>query len=75
MRAYIFVNAKAGKAKEVAQQLAQVPGVNQCHACWGTPDIIALVEVKNERALNDVVFNEIAKIPGVEHTDTHIALD
>jgi DNA-binding Lrp family transcriptional regulator len=75
MRAYVFVNVKAGKAKVVARQLSQLEGVKAADACWGMPDVIALVEVKNERALNDLVFTEISKIPDVEHTDTHIALD
>lgn len=75
MRAYVFVNVKAGKAKEVARRLADITGVAQADACWGTPDIVAVVEVKNERALNDLVFNQISKLVGVEHTDTHIALD
>lgn len=75
MNAFVFVNVKAGKAKAVVRQMSQVAGVRNVHACWGVPDIIALVEVKNERALNDLVFNRIATLPGVEHTDTHIALD
>ena len=75
MRAYVFINVKAGKAKEVAKKLADIPGVAHADPCWGTPDIIAFVEVKNERALNDLVFNSISKLAGVEHTDTHIALD
>lgn len=75
MRAYVFINVKAGKAKAVAKELANLAGVKSADACWGTPDIIATVEVKNERALNDLVFNEIAKVAGVEHTDTHIALE
>lgn len=74
MRAYVFVNVKAGKAKLVAKELAQLTGVRAADPCWGTPDIVAVVEVKNERALNDLVFNEFSKIPGVEHTDTHITL-
>jgi len=75
MRAYIFVNVKAAKAKVVARQLAQLEGVKAADACWGMPDVIALVEVKNERALNELVFTQISKIADVEHTDTHIALD
>lgn len=75
MRAYIFVNVKAGKAKVVARHLAQLEGVKAADPCWGMPDVIALVEVKNERALNDLVFTQISKIADVEHTDTHIALD
>ena len=74
MRAYVFVNVKAGKAKVVAGKLAAIKGVVQADPCWGTPDIIAVCDVKNERALNDLVFNEISKLPDVEHTDTHITL-
>ena len=75
MRAYVFVNVKAGQAKKLARQIAQLEGVQAADACWGMPDVIAVVEVKNERALNDLVLNRIAKTAGVEHTDTHIALD
>lgn len=75
MRAYIFIDVKAGKAKSIAKQLVDLPGVQAVDACWGTPDVIAVVDVKNERALNDLVFGEIAKAEGVERTDTHIALE
>jgi DNA-binding Lrp family transcriptional regulator len=75
MRAYVFVNAKAGKPKSVAKEVARLEGVKAADACWGIPDVIVLAEVKNERALNELVLNRIAKLPGVEHTDTHIALD
>lgn len=75
MRAYVFVNVKAGKAKAVARDLTKIKGVKAVDACWGEPDIIVLVDVKNERALKDIVLNDISKIGGVEHTDTHITLD
>ncbi|MGH9804497.1 MAG: Lrp/AsnC ligand binding domain-containing protein [Candidatus Acidiferrales bacterium] len=75
MRAYIFVNVKAGKAKQISQQIGELEGVKAADACWGMPDVIVAAEVKNERALNDLVLNRIAKLSGVEHTDTHIALD
>ena len=75
MRAYVFVNVKAGKTKDVAARLRALDGVTAADPCWGTPDIIAVVSVKNERALNDLVLNRIQQIPGVEHTDTHITLE
>lgn len=75
MRAYVFVNVKAGKAKQIADQITRLDGVKAADACWGMPDVIVAADVKNERALNDLVLNRIAKLSGVEHTDTHIALD
>ena len=74
MRAYVFINAKAGKTKTVAQGLRALTGVKTADPCWGSPDIILSVEVKNERSLNDLVLNKIQKIGGVEHTETHIIL-
>jgi len=75
MRAYVFIEAKAGKTKEVTKHLRALEGVNAADPCWGTPDIIAVVEVKNERALNDLVLNRFHQVPGVDHTDTHIVLE
>jgi hypothetical protein len=63
MRAYVFVNTKAGKAKAVARDLTKIKGVKAADACWGEPDIIVLVEVKNERALKDIVLASNIPIP------------
>ena len=75
MRAFIFVNAKAGKTKSVAKSLRALTGVKTADACWGSPDLILTVEVKNERTLNELVLNKIQKAAGVEHTETHIVLE
>lgn len=74
-KAYLFVSAKAGRTKDVVKALARLSGVEAADICWGMPDIIAVVSVKNERALSDLVLGEIQHIPGVEHTDTHIVID
>ncbi len=75
MRAFIFVNAKAGKTKSVAKSLRALAGVKSTDACWGSPDLIMTIEVKNERTLNELVLNKIQKTAGVEHTETHIVLE
>jgi DNA-binding Lrp family transcriptional regulator len=75
VRAYVLMNVRAGKAKVVAQQLAEMPGVKSAHACWGVPDVIAYVEVGSQRELDDLVMEKIQRMEGVERTDTHIALD
>lgn len=75
VRAYVLINARAGKSKSVAQALAELPGVKSAHACWGVPDVIAYVEVSGQRELDDLVMEKIQRLDGVERTDTHIALD
>ena len=74
VRAYVLVNVRAGYAKRVAAELAQLSGVRSAHACWGVPDVFAYVEVGSQRELDDLVMERIQKMEGVERTDTHIAL-
>ncbi len=73
--AYLFVRGKAGKTKDVAKALARLSGVRAADICWGLPDIIAVVSVKNERALSDLVLGKIQEIPGVERTETDVVID
>jgi DNA-binding Lrp family transcriptional regulator len=75
MKAFVLINVRAGKAPEVVNKLRKTDGVQLAHACWGRPDIFALVEARNERALTNLVLEKIQPIEGIESTDTHIVID
>ena len=75
MKAYVLINVRSGKAREVVSKLRSVSGVTSAHACWGRPDVFALVEAKDDKALAQSVLDNIQKVDGVESTDTHIAIE
>lgn len=75
MKAFVLVNVRAGKSSVVLAALRRIEAVEIVHACWGRPDIFALVEVKNERALSNLVIDKVQPIVGIESTDTHIVID
>lgn len=75
MRAYVLVNAKMGKVRDVAQKIASLAGVKMANACWGAPNIFVVVEVANADELNKLVIDEIQALEGVERTETHIAIE
>ncbi|HXZ12431.1 MAG TPA: Lrp/AsnC ligand binding domain-containing protein [Candidatus Sulfotelmatobacter sp.] len=75
MKAFVLVNVRAGKSSVVLEKLKQIEAVELVHACWGRPDIIALVDVKNERALGNLVIDKVQPIQGIESTDTHIVIE
>ncbi len=75
MRAYVLVNARMGKVRDVAQRISKISGVKMANACWGVPDIFVVVEVANPDELNTLVIDKIQSIEGVERTETHIAID
>jgi DNA-binding Lrp family transcriptional regulator len=75
MKAFVLVNVRAGKSPQVLRGLRQIDAVQIVHACWGRPDIFALVEVKNERALGSLVVEKVQSIDGIESTETHIIIE
>jgi DNA-binding Lrp family transcriptional regulator len=75
MKAYVLVNVRAGKARDVVKKLEGMSGIRDVHACWGRPDVFTFVEVKNEKTLADTVLAQIQAIDGVESTDTHIVIE
>jgi DNA-binding Lrp family transcriptional regulator len=75
MKAYIFVTAAAGKLAEVARELRQISGIKSADMCWGQPDIIAVAEAPDIKALQTVILDKVQKIAGLGRTDTHIAAE
>jgi len=75
MKAYVLVNVRAGKAREVVRKVRDISAVKEVHPCWGRPDVFTFVEVKDEKTLADTVLANIQAIDGVESTDTHIVIE
>lgn len=72
--AYIFINVRAGWARKIIRDMAEIPQVKSVNACWGRPDVIAHVEVRDEDELREVVISRIQNLEGVADTDTHIVV-
>ena len=75
MRAYVLVNAEMGKVRDVAKEIASLPGDKMANTCWGVPDIFVVVEVASADELNELVIDKIQALEGVERTETHIAIE
>lgn len=75
MKAYIFVNAAPGEPADVALQLRRISGIKAADMCWGVPDIVALAEAADAKALQALVLDKIQKLTDVKGTDTHIVCD
>lgn len=75
VKAFVLINVHAGSSPEVLSRARETTGVVSSHACWGRPDIFAVVEAVNEKALSDLILNKLQLIPGVESTDTHLVIE
>ena len=75
MRAYILVNVRPGRVRDVVSSVTKMDGVRHADACWGAPDVFIYAETSDERKLNQLVMDRIQKLQGVERTETHITVE
>lgn len=71
----MVITTEPGKSREIARQIASLPGVRMADACWGSRDVLAVTEVKDSEELNKLVMDKIQRLNGVRETNTHIAID
>ena len=75
MRAYVLINVRPGKVRDVVGAVIQMAGIRHADACWGLPDIFAYAETTDEKTLHELVIDRIQNLEGVERTETHIVVE
>ena len=58
---------------ETAQAIADLPEVSEVYSVSGDYDFVIMVRVRHHDDLARVVTEEIARIPGIERTQTLVA--
>ena len=71
--AIVMIDAATDSIGEVAEAVADLPGVSEVYSVAGDVDLVALVRVHQFEEIADVVAGRINKVPGVLETDTHVA--
>ena len=73
--AYIFIETAQGKAKMIAREIAQIPGVKTAHSVTGPYDVIAYVQAESIKVLGDFIVSKIQATTGVLRTLTNVVID
>ena len=60
---------------EVAQSLAAIPEVFSVNVVVGTHDVEVLVVARDQEALNELLAERLAKVPGVRRLTPALAVD
>ena len=71
--AIVLIDCATDSIPEVAEALANLPGVSEVYSVAGHVDLIAIVRVREFDQIADVIAGGISKMPGVVNTETHIA--
>ena len=69
----VMIACSTDSIPEVAEAIADLPGVSEVYSTAGAVDLIAIVRVREFEQVAEVIAGGISKVPGVLDTETHIA--
>lgn len=73
LSAFVLIDAVPESIAELAERLTEVDGVTEVYSVTGDPDLVAVVRVRTQDELADVVTGRIAQLPGILSTRTLVA--
>jgi DNA-binding Lrp family transcriptional regulator len=73
VHAVVLIQCEVDEIPEAAQAIAELDGVSEVYSVAGEFDLIAIVRVPAHDELASVIPGGIAKVEGVERTETLIS--
>ena len=73
LSAFVLIDAEPARIADLAEELTDVDGVAEVYSVAGDADLIAIVRVRHQEELAEVVTRRIAALPGIESTRTWVA--
>ncbi|ABK52740.1 transcriptional regulator, AsnC family [Acidothermus cellulolyticus 11B] len=71
--AIVLIKTRVDRVPEVAEQIADLPGVTEVYSVTGEFDLVALVRVRQHEELARVIPARLNKVDGVTATETLVA--
>ena len=71
--AVVLMNVRTDETVRVANELADMDGVSEVFSVAGNYDLVAMLRVKDNEALADLVTTRIRAVAGITQTQTLIA--
>lgn len=75
VNAIVLINARRDKILETTDALAQLEGVSEVYSVAGPYDIVAIIRVKKNEELAELVTKKMLKLEGIEKTITLFAFE
>ena len=69
----VLLKVERGKVNIIAEKLAEMRGISEVYSVGGRFDLVAVIRVKSNEDLADMVTNQMATLEGIEATETLIA--
>jgi len=71
--AIILINAERHRINEVAENMQAINGISEVYSVSGKYDLIAIIRVKTNDDLADLVTRQLLTLDGIAKTETMLA--
>ncbi len=71
--AVVLLKCQRNKINRVAETLAGIDGISEVFSVAGAYDLVAILRVRNNDALADLVTSEMLQVDGIVDSETLIA--
>lgn len=71
--AIVLINVEHGHVNDVAEQLVEMPGIAEVYSVGGRFDLVAIVRVKDNDGMADLVTNHMLALRNIKDTETLLA--
>ena len=71
--AVVLLNVEPGQVNEVAGKLAGLEGISEVFSVGGRFDLVAVIRVKNNDDMAELVTNKMHSVAGITNSETLIA--
>ena len=68
--AYLLIQCDMGSEIDIIQHLEKIPEVKEVRGTYGVYDIFAKLESESREKLDEILTNNIRKIPKIRSTNT-----
>jgi DNA-binding Lrp family transcriptional regulator len=69
----ILINTTRTDVNTVAEELSDIEGISEVYSVSGSYDLVAIVRVRSNDALAELVTKKMLRIDGIEKTETMLA--
>lgn len=73
VNAIVLIQTKHGKINIVGEKLADILEISEVYSVGGSIDVIAIIRVRDNEGISDLVTNKMLHINGIERTETMVA--
>lgn len=72
--AYLLIQCDMGSETEIIENLMKIPEVKEVRGTYGVYDIFAKLESDSREKLDEIITNNVRKIPRIRSTNTLSAI-